>query len=272
MKNKWPWIFSLFLLLGPAGAFAAPLQIGLIYNRPQWNAWLENREDWLANYAYAIETNGQQVARLYFGEKEEDLARVFKQIDALLIPGGGDIPPQYWGEKVCPALETVDEAFTEFEFLLLQRAEEARLPVLGICRGMQLLNVFRGGSLYQDLPSELDSSVKVVHRIRREGKSQPCYHALSLPHDTLLARLFGQEQINVNSYHHQGVKRLGEKLRVLAMAADGLVEAVESTDSQFILGLQFHPEKELASDRQSNLYFKKFFEEVTRLKEQPARP
>jgi len=139
------------------------------------------------------------------------------------------------------------------------------VPILGICRGHQFLNVYFGGSLYQDIPSQLKAKTSATHRIRVKGVSQPCWHEITILPDTRLFSIMGTSKYNVNSYHHQGVKRLGKGLEAVSYSADGLVEAIEGagarrgTPQGYLLGVQFHPEKNL-KDPAMNRIIKSFIE------------
>ncbi len=160
------------------------------------------------------------------------LRKALKKIDILLLPGGVDVAPERYGEARSPQLGEVNMERDAFEYRILAEAVRLRKPVLGICRGVQVLNVFLGGSLYQDLPSEYPDTT-VAHM----GAS----HVISIEHGSRLYRILGKERAEVNSFHHQAVRRLAPGLRVSARSPDGSVEAVEC-DSLPIVGVQFHPE------------------------------
>ena len=159
--------------------------------------------------------------------------------DALVWPGGGfDIDPRHYGEEVLPTCGELKPERTDLEWGLLVRAERKGIPVLGICGGMQLMNVVRGGSLFQDIPSQAPSDL--VHS--QEGsKREPSHMVTVIPH-TQLATLLGAGTLPVNSTHHQGVKTLGRNLTTSAQAADGLVEGLEDRSKAFFVGVQWHPE------------------------------
>ena len=161
------------------------------------------------------------------------LRKVLRKIDILLLPGGVDVAPERYGEARSPQLGEVNMERDAFEYCVLTEAVRLRKPILGICRGVQVLNVFLGGSLYQDLPSEYPDTT-VNHW------DEP--HLINIKRNTRLFRLLGKETVEVNSFHHQAVKRLAPGLRVSACAPDGTIEAVEC-DSLPIAGVQFHPEQ-----------------------------
>lgn len=163
-------------------------------------------------------------------------------IDGLLIPGGGDIDPSYYSEKSLPGITVVPGQRTDFEIALLKAIMELRKPALGVCYGMQLINVALGGSLYQDIESRAGTSVdhtKGSHRIIGNGK-------------------WLRGEFVVNTSHHQAVKELGQNLEVVAVSEDDLVEAVRLTGYPFLIGVQWHPER--SNDELSGILFSSFVE------------
>lgn len=157
--------------------------------------------------------------------------------DGIVIAGGAfDIAPERYGEKRRPGLGPVNEGRTGFEWALCQSALAAGLPLLGVCGGMQLLNVVRGGTLHQDLRSELGLSHE-----QPPPKDAPS-HEVEIVSGTLLAGLVGPEPLRANSTHHQAVDRPGAGVLVSARACDGVVEAIELPEHSFALGVQWHPE------------------------------
>jgi putative glutamine amidotransferase len=166
---------------------------------------------------------------------------VVRSLDGLLLSGGSDLDPGYYGEE--PALElgpTLPERDT-FEMALVGLALRRGIPVFGICRGMQVLNVALGGTLYQDLPSQWDGDV-LKHR-QATPKWQPS-HEVEVRADSYIAEVMGREVVKVNSYHHQGIKDLAEGLVVTGRSSDGVIEAVEAGDlsQRWLLGVQWHAE------------------------------
>ena len=182
-----------------------------------------------------------------------------QQADGLLLAGGADIDPMYFQQTPHPELGTVDESRDSFELALYQAAKTQHKPVLGICRGIQVINVAEGGSLHQHLPA-LESVMQ--HSQRNIDGS--LFHEVVLEADSLLGRAYGRERIRTNSYHHQAVDALGDGLRVVGRTADGVIEALEGTGEHFVLATQWHPEMSYARYPQERVVFKTFIDAVTR--------
>jgi len=227
--------------------------VGLFYNADEYDR-LMHGDDLLMSYTGAIEENRATRVVLSPRQTQEQTARILDSIDALLVPGGADIDPKFYNEERHPGLEEpVDTSFDGYELAGIRRAEARGIPILGICRGLQLLNVGAGGTLYQDLPSELGT--KVAHRSRDEqGRSARCVHLITISPGSILNEVFRTNRLEVNSYHHQGILRAGEGLEVTARTEDGLAEGIENRRSH-LLGVQFHPEK----DRKANPLFNAVF-------------
>lgn len=181
---------------------------------------------------------------------------LLERLDALVVSGGPDIDPALYGETPHAHLGPIEREADPRELDLVQAADEQRMPILAICRGMQLINVARGGALWQDLPSEQPSDV--VHRQMDPGSTMT--HGVEIEGDSLLARLaYGEHegdshQLPVNSFHHQAVRELGRDLRITARAEDGVVEAIEATDRPFLLGVQWHAESLVHDPRHAALF------------------
>jgi gamma-glutamyl-gamma-aminobutyrate hydrolase PuuD/predicted esterase len=179
------------------------------------------------------------------------VARMLASVDVLLLCGGEDVEPSRYKAKPSPRLGEVNLRRDAWEFLLLDEAVKRRLPVIGICRGCQLINVYFGGTLWQDLPSERPG--EVVHR----GKD--AFHDIQIVAGSRLADYLGTDRLKVNSFHHQAVRDLAPGFRAVAFAPDGVVEAIES-ETMPIVGVQFHPEKLLVNKGRSE--FKKLFTDL----------
>lgn len=160
----------------------------------------------------------------------------------VVFTGGADIDPALYGaEQLRPLCGTIDRARDDFEFALLERARSHSMPVLGICRGLQLVNVASGGSLIADIPSHMASSLE--HRKLGDTDSE---HAIEIEAGTTLGKMLRAWEGTVNSAHHQAIERLGSGIRVAATAPDGIIEAVETDapeTSGFLVAVQWHPER-----------------------------
>jgi putative glutamine amidotransferase len=173
---------------------------------------------------------------------QEHVVGLLDRAHGLLIAEGGDLGPSLRHPADPAALDELDPAKDELEAALMRGALEREIPVLGICRGAELLNVLLGGELYDDVPEELGTGIVHLHAADYHGHR----HALRLVPDTELADMYGVEELSVTSYHHQGISRLGDGLEVMGVAPDGLVEAFRHVEHPFAWGLQFHPERQQA--------------------------
>ena len=161
-------------------------------------------------------------------------------IDALLLTGGEDVDPSWYGASPSPALGDVDGERDLFELALFATARQRGLPILGICRGIQLINVALGGTLWQDLPGERPSKVGHDRRDARSART----HDVSLEAGSRAATVLGRTALSVNSFHHQGIRDLAAPLRATGWAGDGLIEAVEGAAGEpWLLAVQWHPEE-----------------------------
>lgn len=171
--------------------------------------------------------------------RPSSLRELLGEAGGILIAGGDfDINPRYYREKPLPGLGQLKPERTECEFRLLRLALEGGYPVLGICGGMQLINVGSGGSLFQDLECQVAGGGS--HRSRGDGRN---FHPVAIEKESRLGRIIGKKNIRVNSTHRQAVKALGRNLRASAYAPDGVIEAIESNSRIFVLGVQWHPER-----------------------------
>jgi putative glutamine amidotransferase len=177
---------------------------------------------------------------------DDAVAEVISKADGVLLTGGGDVDPSLYGEPAHATMSPAEPGRDAFEIELVRRALEADLPVFAICRGVQVLNVARGGTLIQDIPSEVPSACP--HKLEQPGhEPMTLAHEVWLEGDSLVARLVNEaegdiESLQVNSRHHQAIKTLGQGLVTTATAPDGVIEAVEDPSRRFCLGVQWHPE------------------------------
>lgn len=168
----------------------------------------------------------------------EDLDVYIDSIDGLILTGGEDVSPLIFGEEPIKEVKSICYDRDDMEISIFNKAYEKGIPVLGICRGIQVFNVALGGTLYQDIHVQIPNALGHVSTYNIEGG----YHSINIERDTMLYEIFRKEKIRVNSQHHQSVKDLGKGLKVTAMSMDGVIEGVESTTDKFVLGVQFHPE------------------------------
>jgi len=156
----------------------------------------------------------------------------------LLLPGGEDVLPSYYGEEAHPLLRKTDALRDEVELFAINWARQKHRPILGICRGIQILNVAYGGTLYQDIDEQRNDTPA-----HKESNWDELSHPINLEGGSLLSKILCTECLSVNSLHHQAIKDLGAGLKATATSADGLIEGVESTDHRhFVVGIQCHPE------------------------------
>jgi putative glutamine amidotransferase len=167
----------------------------------------------------------------------------------LCLSGGPDLHPAAYGAEPHPALGPTEPHLDGFEIALVRAAEARDMPVLAICRGLQVLNVSRGGTLTQDLPAERPSDLE--HR-QAQPASTPV-HDVTLEPGSLVARCLDATALRVNSFHHQAVDRLGSGLRAVGWAGDGVIEAIEATDRSFTVAVQWHAESMINSPEQTRL-------------------
>ena len=193
---------------------------------------------------------------------DRDVIREYVQrVDGILLPGSPtDIDPKHYGAAPHEKLGKLYPERDATDFTILDLVDEQRpdLPVLGICFGVQSLNVHRGGGLIQDIPAVVE---KAVAHDEDDGKP-PARHVVRIVEDSLIGALAAQSQMQVNSYHHQAVQKPGRNLRPVAFANDGVIEAVEDTTGRFVLGVQWHPERGWRDDDFSKALFAKFIEQA----------
>jgi putative glutamine amidotransferase len=174
-------------------------------------------------------------------EDEDRLRAIYERLDGIVFPGGADVAPGEYGEEPVGNLNVVEVPRDRTELTLARWASEGDLPILGICRGQQLLNVALGGSLYQDLRAQGATSVE---HSDADGRARTdLVHRVRLDPESRLAQLLDETVVEVNSLHHQAVKRLAGPLRISGRADDGVIEAVESGTHRFLIAVQWHPEE-----------------------------
>jgi putative glutamine amidotransferase len=209
------------------------------------------------DYSEALEGLGAIPFHLSLIANEEYIADALKNLDGILLPGSDtDVDPTYFGEEPHPKLKKIVPEKEETDFLVLAAAEESKIPLLGICFGMQILNISRGGSVFQDIEAQIPNAFKHEQGIPFERRS----HAIEIEPESILANLVKDKTgVRVNSHHHQSVKQIGKNLKATARAKDGVIECIEDTrDDRFVLGVQWHPELTWKTDELSRNIFETF--------------
>jgi putative glutamine amidotransferase len=185
-------------------------------------------------YIQAVLDNGGVPVILPAINDPHTISKYVTQFDGLVLIGGPDIPPAAYGQKPHETVKPLTQLRYDFESQLIAEWLQTKKPILGICLGMQFTNVVRGGSLIQDIPSQVDNPV--AHR----GKNS--WHKVKIENNSLLGKILSANEPNVYSNHHQAVKDLGKNLKVIACSSDGVIEALQRTDGPFGLFVQWHPE------------------------------
>jgi putative glutamine amidotransferase len=194
------------------------------------------------SYLRALEAAGGIPALIHLTRDAEVIDVHYARCDAILLAGGEDVGPAHYGAMPHPKLGPTNPGQDELEIDLARRAIADGKPLLGICRGVQLLNVALGGTLYQDIPSDIAGALDHGASTERRDMSHLA-HPIALAEDSWLSGRLDAAEVIVNTLHHQALRDIAPGLRVSARAPDGVVEAVEGTGSSFVLGVQCHPEE-----------------------------
>ena len=218
------------------------LPIGITFT-PDKDPSLKNSVE--MEYIDAIERHGGLPIPV-LARNRDSWQDILKLVKGLVLSGGVDVDPYYFDEEPLLGCGQVTPERDKMEILLIKTALAKKLPILAICRGVQVLNIACGGDIYQDLT--LKSGRQLEH-MQQAPRSYP-FHSISIREGTLLGRILGQKnKLRVNSFHHQAVKNPGNGLQVSAVAEDGVIEAIESTLHPFVLGVQWHAEALDAENR-----------------------
>jgi len=193
-----------------------------------------------------------------------DTAAIHQQIellDGLVISGGQDVHPQHYSEAPAPWLETTCLERDLFELAAIRHAHHLHKPIFGICRGLQLMNVAFGGSLFQDIHNDFSKeALPHSQKLKKDEISQK----VSLAEDSWLESIYGKNELSINSFHHQAIKDLAPGFQVSARAEDGIIEAIEKIDERFLLGVQWHPEMMTEKHSDMQHLFNSFVEQVSK--------
>lgn len=205
-------------------------------------------------YTSAIEKSGGVPIIFPFIENRLAVDRLIDICDGFLFTGGADVAPTRYGEEIKPTCGAIQYQRDAFEFKMFDAVIDTGKPILAICRGAQLVNVALGGTLYQDLPDEMPSPI--AHR--QVEPKWAMSHDIKILADTPLYSLIGADRMHGNSFHHQAIKRLGAGLQVMAMADDGIVEAVYLPGTRYLRAYQWHPERLVDADDKNRMIFDDF--------------
>lgn len=184
----------------------------------------------------------------------DDVSDMLSGLDGVIVTGGADMDPLLYGEQVLPSCGMCDTGTDRFFLAVIHSCDVLSIPVFGICKGLQAINVTYGGTLYQDIPSQYPHAIQHDQKRPREQAT----HAISIQQDSFLAGVLGKEAM-VNSWHHQSVKDAADGFHVTAKASDGIVEGMEKDDGTFMCGVQFHPEMMTACGNKQMLSLFKAF-------------
>jgi putative glutamine amidotransferase len=208
------------------------------------------------HYSEAVEAAGGAPIHISLIPRRDYISTIMDQLDGVLLPGSdSDVDPLRYGAEPHPNLGSVQTIKDETDLLVLEEIEKRNMPLLAICFGMQVLNVSRGGTLIQDIASQVPKAIKHEQGAPRDRAS----HRIKLAHSSMLASLAASEMALVNSHHHQALEKVGKDLTATAWSSDGLIEAVEDPrEDRFVLGVQWHPELGWQQDYLSQALFNRF--------------
>jgi putative glutamine amidotransferase len=216
---------------------------------------------WVMNQRYfhaAVRGGGVPVMIPLLADDPDTLRCLYERLDGVLLPGGVDVSPEAFGEAPHPKLGRVDPDRDAVELALAKWSLEDGKPLLGLCRGLQVINVALGGSLHQDLEAQFPHGIKHDYFPTAGYQRDYLAHEVELTAGSRLARVFAARKVAVNSMHHQGIRDLGQDLVATGYAPDGLIEAIEVRDPQFVVGVQWHPEALDDKDPRTGLLFRDF--------------
>lgn len=191
-------------------------------------------------YVHAVEHAGGLPVLLPMLDDLSGLRELLPRLDGILFSGGIDLQPSLYGQRPHPAEDEPDTRLDEFELAIASWALEEDIPVLGVCRGMQVFNILLGGTLYQDIADQYPGA---LNHCRRDLPRNELTHAVAIEPGSLVERIMGQRQISINSLHHQGLRDIGKGIVISGRAPDGLPELMEMPEKRFVVGIQGHPEE-----------------------------
>ena len=230
--------------------------IGITTSQTDWPDVDKDALERLEGYTNAVKDTGAEAEPLWLVENDDEISmreravKIAAQLDGLLISGGADLPPSMYGEEVLEnaGVELIKPQRPQFETFLINEFVERGKPVLGICYGCQFLNVWRGGTLLQDIPTQWENAIQ--HASERGN----IFHPVRVLEDTKLQRIVGVEEFEIVSSHHQAMSHLAHGAKTSAFASDRLAEAIEFDDAAWIIGVQWHPERTRDSEPTRRLF------------------
>ena len=205
-------------------------------------------------YINAVESTGGLPLIVPYLKSDESLETLIERCDGFIFTGGGDIDPRYYGEEKKPTCGDIEYNRDELEFRVFDSIFASGKPILAVCRGIQLVNVALGGTLYQDIPTELDTGM--IHK-QKEPEDAPS-HEVNVLESTPLYELLKSKRVVANSFHHQAIKKLGNGLKIMATADDGIIEGAYIPGERYFRAFQWHPERLVDIDAHNRLIFEDF--------------
>lgn len=213
-------------------------------------------------YSDAVFQAGGIALMIPYTVEDRVIQQLSLKLDGLILTGGGDIDPTLFDEEPHPGLGEIVPDRDEMEIALIEQFLEQNKPILGICRGCQILNIALGGDMYQDLASQKQTILQHAQKAPRHHAS----HSITIVEDTLLYSIFQKGLSKVNSFHHQAVRNVVEPFRVSAVSKDGVIEAFESKEHSFVMGVQWHPEDMVKKDTDAYSLFSAFVDACAKRK------
>ena len=232
---------------------------------PLYDSALESM--WMfTGYFTSIEASGGIPVMLSLKSGQDEINRLLDVADGVLLPGGNDINPLYYGENITEYCAPTVPDLDKMGIMLVKTAYERGIPIFGICRGCQLINVALGGTLYQDIIAQTKPWTVIIHSQKKIIPKNHPIHNVVIDRNSLLYEITGKQSLMVNSLHHQACKYVSDNLYISSRADDYIIEAVESMDkNKFVLGVQWHPELMFNTCEDARKLFKYFIDKAAEL-------
>ncbi len=233
--------------------------IGITCSREVGGAWGSYSPGHYMDYTFdeysrAICDSGGAPVLIPVAQNRVSLLAIISRMDGLILSGGPDINPRFYGEEPAEGLGEIDQDLDRMELDVANIALKKDLPIFAICRGIQILNVSQGGTLYQDIKRQVPEPLNHTQKARKSANT----HSVLIEKQTLLYDIVKRRKIWVNGKHHQALKDLAPGLKISAVATDGIVEAIEDPAKKFVIGVQWHPEGTWKEDTNSKKLFRAF--------------